>query len=159
MRMLLAWLVAFVWAGFIWGFGGDSFSMSSTSRLLEPLLDWLLADWSAVERQRALVAVRKLAHVAEYALFALLVGRAIALAFASRMRFVTGLALAAVALLAVADELRQALSAMRTGSTFDVALDLLGGVAALGALFLIRRRLGRPMFTAAAANPRGELRE
>jgi len=152
-KTLLAWLAALLWAGFIWGLGGDDFSMSSTSRLLGPLLEWLGADWSSEDRHRALTALRKAAHVGEYALFALLAGRAVALGFGVRARFVVAGTLAAVVALATADELRQALSEMRTGSPLDVALDLLGGVAALTALFAIRRWLGRPMFIAA---PRSE---
>ncbi len=146
-RTWLAWLVAVLWAGFIWQLGGDGFSLSSTSRFLGPLLSWLSPDLTDAQREFALVAIRKLAHVAEYALFALLVARAVALGFAPRMRLVVVCALAAVAGLAAADELRQAVSQLRTGSPLDVALDVSGGLFALSGLYLLRRWLGRPMFS------------
>jgi len=121
--------------------------MNSTSRFLGPLVDWLSPNWTAAQKQWALVAMRKLAHVGEYALFALLVGRAVARAFSLRMRFVALGALAAVGLLAVADEARQAISQMRTGSPLDVLLDISGGLLALALLFAVRRCLRRPLFT------------
>jgi VanZ family protein len=146
----LAWLIALGWGAFIWNLGSDEFSMSSTSRILGPLLSWLSPESTAVQRQEALVAIRKLAHVAEYALFALLVARAIAIAFSARTRTVFAGTLLAVTALAAADEFRQAWSQLRTGSPTDVALDVTGGLLALAALYLLRRWLGRPMFDAGA---------
>ena len=142
----LAWLLAAAWGALIWGLGSDGFSVTSSSRFLAPLIDWLSPGWSLAQHQAVLVAIRKLAHVTEYGLFALLVGHAVALAFEIRMRFVIAGALAAVTGLAVADELRQALSLLRTGSPFDVALDVSGGILALAGLCLVRRRAGRPLF-------------
>ena len=120
--------------------------MGSTSRFLGPLLSWLGPHWSPAELTQAQSLIRKLAHPTEYALLCVLTGRAVALTFAVRMRVVALAALASVALLAAADELRQASSALRTGSAFDVALDISGGLAALLALLIFRRALGRPLF-------------
>ena len=143
---LLARTLALAWAAAIWGLGSDGFSMNSTSRFLGPLLTWLGPDWGPEQLSQAQTVIRKLAHPAEYALLCVLIGRAVALTFAVRMRFVAIAALAAVALLAGADELRQASSALRTGSLFDVALDVSGALAALAGLFIFRRALGRPLF-------------
>lgn len=133
--------------------------MDSTSRFLGPLLSWLAPDWSPEQFLRAQVAIRKLAHAAEYGLFGLLVGRAFAVSFALRMRSVAAAALAAVLVLAAADELRQAASTLRTGSLADIGFDVFGALTALATLFVVRRLLGLPLFTGRGAQtpapPRG----
>lgn len=151
----LAWVLAIGWAGFIWGLGSDSFAMASTSRFLGPLLSWLGPDWSPEQVLRAQVGIRKLAHAAEYGLFSLLIGRALALSFALRMRDIAAAILAAVVLLALADESRQAASTLRTGSAADVGFDVSGAVAALAALFVVRRLLGLPLFVGRGARAPG----
>ena len=148
----LAWLLAAIWGSFIWGLGSDGFSMTSTSRFLGPLVNWAFADWALEHQQDLLTVIRKLAHVAEYAMFALLVGRAITLAFEIRMRFVIAGTLVAALALAAGDEFRQALSPQRTGTAFDVALDVSGALVALVGLFALRRWVGRPMFDTSASS-------
>jgi VanZ family protein len=151
-KTTLAWLLAGVWGVTIWRLGGDPFSMQSTSRFLDPLLAWLSPDWTDAQRIAAAATLRKLAHLGEYGLFALLLGRAVALATRVRMRRVVATSLVGVGVLAAADELRQATSSLRTGSPADVALDLAGGLLALAALFALQRRLGRPMFASTAGS-------
>lgn len=141
-----------IWGAFIWGLGSDGFSMTSTSRFLGPLVSWAFADWTFEHQQLVLTAIRKLAHVAEYAVFALLVGRAVTLAFQIRMRFVVAITLAAAFALAAGDEIRQALSMHRTGTLVDVALDVSGALVALAGLFALRRWVGRPMFGVSASS-------
>ena len=81
------------------------------------------------------IYLRKAAHAVEYGMLAILLLRALWLGTRlSRAGAVLG-TLAAAGLLAVADEARQGVSALRTGSAWDVALDLGGGAAAI-ALFL-----------------------
>lgn len=145
-HVILAWALASAWGLFIWGLGTDEFSLASTSRFLVPLVKWLASSLDEASRDSILIGIRKLAHIGEYGIFALLTGRAICLAFGQRMRVTCFLALAAVGALAVADETRQSYSAMRTGSGYDVALDIFGGVIAIAALFALKRSLGRPLF-------------
>ena len=151
-KIVLAWMAASLWGAFIWGLGGDDFAMQSTSRLLGPLVAWLLP--SAEPETRALVefAIRKLAHLVEYAVFALLVGNAIRITWEPRMRVIVPAALAAVLALALADEFRQGFSAVRSGSLSDVALDLSGGALAIALLFALKRVRGGPLFGTAVAN-------
>ncbi|MEZ4218346.1 MAG: VanZ family protein [Myxococcota bacterium] len=147
-RTIFAWAVALAWAGFVWGLGTDGFSASETSRFLGPLLDWLRPELDAVARTRALFAVRKLAHVVEYGVLALLVGRALAITTGARMRFVVAAALACVLALAAADETRQTKTAHRTGAASDVVLDVAGGALALGIWLAQKRARGRALFEA-----------
>jgi len=98
-----AWLPVVAWAGVI-------FALSSI-----PGLGTGLGVWDLV--------LRKLAHVAEYAVLGLLLARAVR----------TAAALALGVAYAVTDEVHQAFVAGRQGSPLDVAVDAVGvllGVAA-----------------------------
>jgi VanZ family protein len=94
-----------------------------------------------------LVTIRKLSHVAEYGLLAMLVLRA--LWIGSIESIVTSLSFTVllVGLLALADETRQAYSLERTGSSRDVGLDLGGAAIVALAMLTLRAVLGRPLFT------------
>ncbi len=140
-RIALAWLLVLFWAGLIWTLGGDDFSFADTNDAIFPWLDWLTGNLDYRTRYRIFVAVRKSAHFIEYAILALLTFRAALLA-APKNRLATAgwIAVFIVAALASADEMRQAFSPVRTGSAYDVLLDLAGGlIAILGVLILSRR--------------------
>jgi VanZ family protein len=141
-RILFAWLIVLAWAGVIWQFGSDTYSLDRTSRFLQPLFNWLLADLDLATRLQIHAWVRKSAHFIEYAILALLAFRA-ALLTAARHRIGTAfwVALFLVATLAAADEFRQSLSTARTGSPFDVLIDVTGGVVGLLGLLVIMRRM------------------
>jgi VanZ family protein len=101
--VVFAWLPVVAWAGVI-------FALSSI-----PGLGTGLGVWDLV--------LRKLAHVAEYAVLGLLLARAAP----------TAAALALGVAYAVTDEVHQAFVAGRQGSPLDVAVDAVGvllGVAA-----------------------------
>lgn len=108
------------------------------------LVEWLRGMFSKLDRRtqyQLIFWVRKTAHLVEYAILALLSFRA-ALLSAGRSRFTTAawVTLFVVAALATADETRQAFSATRTGSPYDVMLDVLGGsIAILGLLLVLRQ--------------------
>ena len=53
-------------------------------------------------------------------------------------------ALFLVALVATADEARQAFSTARSGSPYDVLIDVAGGAVAIAALLVISWRMRRP---------------
>jgi VanZ family protein len=135
------------WGGLIWILGGDSFSLAHTKETLLPWLDWL--DWltgGLDDRSRYWIfhGLRKVAHVSEYGILALLAFRARLMATEGFQPTAAGCrtALFIVVALASADEARQVLSPVRTGSPYDVLLDLAGGVVAVigGLLFTQRRR-------------------
>lgn len=141
-RIVLAWTWVVLWAGVIWMLGGDDYALNETSRLLSPWLEWLIGDIDVRTRYRILVALRKSAHFVEYAILALLTFRA-ALMAAPRNQLATAAwtALFLVAALATADEARQAFSPARTGSPWDVLIDLTGGCLTVLGLILISRRM------------------
>ena len=141
-RISLAWLLVLAWAGVIWQFGSDTYSLDRTSRLLQPLIDWILAGVDLATRLRIHAWIRKSAHFIEYAILALLAFRA-ALLSAERHRIGTAfwVALFFVATLAAADEFRQSLSTARTGSPYDVLIDVAGGLIGLLGVLVITRRM------------------
>lgn len=145
-RFWKAWLPVILCASLIWGLGGSAFSHSETSRFLEPMLRWLLPDIGPEAMQGLLFWIRKAMHPAEYGLLSILIWRAGALTWPLSPLRLAGLALAGVAVLAGADELRQSFSAARTGSALDALLDIGGGTIALLALFTVEHALGRPLF-------------
>ncbi len=127
----VAWLLTTLWIAAIFALASDRFSADDTGRFIEPLLRWLLrgadADWFAA----AHFAIRKAAHVAEYAILSLLGLRALRLSFARPTAWIAASTLALVLIVAAVDESRQAHSAERTGAVADVAIDFAGGAGAL----------------------------
>jgi VanZ family protein len=131
-----------IWTGLVLGFSSDRFSSDSTSRFLLPLLRWLFPTADAPLLEILHYAIRKSAHVAEYALLgalALLALRGLRLHLRSRSR---EFALAMLYCFAVAatDELRQGRTIRRSGAAADVALDLSGSAAALALGGVVGRR-------------------
>ena len=147
-RTVRVWVPVVLWVAFIWGLGSDVFSHPETSRILRPLIQWLIPDITAAELHRALFLVRKLAHATEYALLAIITLRAVLLSSRVRLARALAIVLALGALLAAADEVRQTRSPVRTGSGWDVLLDLGGVAAVLLAALVVETRLGRVLFRA-----------
>jgi len=146
LRMILAWFCVAFWGGIIWILGGDSFSFSDTNDEIMPWLDWLTGDLDWRTRYRIYVAIRKSAHFIEYAILALLTFRAALLSAARHTRLATAgwVALFIVTALATADEARQSFSAVRTGSPYDILIDVAGGLLAVLGLIVISRRMRLP---------------
>ena len=141
-RLVLAWSWVALWAMVIWVLGGDQFSLSETSHTFSPWIKWLFGDLDYRTRIKIFLAIRKFAHFFEYAVLALLTFRAALLA-APKNQLVTAawVAVFLVATLATADEARQALSTTRSGSPYDVLIDITGGSIAVIGLLLISRRM------------------
>lgn len=141
-RVFLAWTWVVCWAVVIWILGGDHFSLAATSRTISPWLDWLIGDLDSTTRFKIFLAIRKSAHFIEYAILAILTFRAALLA-APRNKLATAgwFALFLVATLATADEARQAFSTARSGSAYDVMIDVAGGSIAILGLIAITRRM------------------
>jgi VanZ family protein len=132
------------WACFIFYASTGAMSASNTSRVIEPLLRWLMPEISESHLQAAHFLVRKLAHFTEYALLALLAARAFmgsSKSFLSRRWFAAALAL--VAAVALLDEFNQSFNPARTGTIKDSLLDVAGGLTALAVLAIFRARRER----------------
>src|SRR5438105_2676047 len=77
MRLLRYWLPLLAWIGLIFIGSGDLMSAEHTSRFIVPFLHWLSPDLSPETLEQIHVLIRKLAHVTEYAILAVLLWRAI----------------------------------------------------------------------------------
>ena len=137
-----AWLAVALWTAVVWTLSSDGFSASSTARVIGPIVRWFFPGISQERFELVHFALRKSAHLTEYAVLALLTLRALhrgAPRPASRCAL---LALGFVVAVASADELRQSRSPVRTGSPVDVAFDGSGGALALGGALFWQRRFG-----------------
>lgn len=122
---------AVLWMGVIFVLSSDPFSRGETGRFLLPLLAWLFPD--AAPETLALLheALRKVGHLTEYGVLAVLWYRARAYRMAAWVPEAARLALLVAVAYAVTDEFHQVLVASRTGSVVDVAIDAAGAAASL----------------------------
>jgi len=119
-----SWIPVVLWAALILIAATDSFSAAQTGH-------WLDFLFGGHAPEVANFIVRKLAHVVEYAILGTLAWRASGRA---------SVALLIALVVAGTDEYRQSLSPHRTGTGWDVALDLFG--AAIGVM-VVRWWTGR----------------
>lgn len=134
------------WIGLIFFASTGTLSASNTSRIIGPLFKWLFPAITESQLLSVHITVRKLAHLTEYAILALLAARAFIPSMNERLRrawIVAALAL--VALVALTDEYHQSFLATRTGTLWDSLIDIAGGAIALVVLSLWRahKRLRR----------------
>lgn len=150
-QVMTAWVLVAVCIFVILVLGGAEFGASTTSRLLLPILRWLFPDLSIATYLELIVWLRKAAHLTEYALLGLLAFRAVFLSVENTLARVALLALSIAVLAAVSDEIHQTFLPERTGSIWDIALDVSGALAAIGfALWLKRRNASRAARSQAA---------
>ncbi len=125
------WAPPVLWMGCILWLSSDAWSASHTGAVLIPLLRWLLPG--ATEGQLAALhtGIRKLGHLGEYAILALLWYRALVRGRGLPARTATQLALALTVGWAGVDEGRQAFTTSRTPSFLDVAIDSAGAALSL----------------------------
>ena len=138
------WLPVLMWMALIFSASSDSHSYEHSSRLVEPLLRWLVPHLSEAQIQDIHELLRKCAHLTEYAVLALLLWHAVRRPGKNDPRpWVwpeAGLALAITFLYAASDEFHQIFVPTRTALVSDVFIDTAGGAASLLALWLIGRR-------------------
>ncbi len=125
-----------LWMAVVFTMSMDFASEAHTSRIIEPLLRWLDPHISFAALERAHFFIRKLAHVTEYAILALLILRGLRI-LRARPPGVWSWSLAAWTLCASTayastDEFHQLFVPSRGPSVHDVMLDSFG--AAFGLL-------------------------
>lgn len=133
-----------LWLAAIFYFSTDAMSAGHTSRFVEPIIRFFLPRASADTVYLLHIAVRKLGHVTEYGLLALLAFRAVRGAGRTgfRPQWAAG-AWAVAALYALVDEFHQTFVSSRTGTASDALVDMVGAFAALVLLaWAMRRRRG-----------------
>jgi len=137
------WLPVLLWMGVIFLGSCDSHSSLHSSRLLGPLLHWLLPSLTNDQVQQIIFGFRKLAHLAEYAMLSLLVWRAVRQPVRNDPRPWSWPQARLVTLLCAAyagtDEFHQLFVPTREARIHDVALDTGGALLALLCLWALGR--------------------
>ena len=129
--------------GVIFGMSTNAGAPNNTSRIIGPMVRWLVPNISDAALGRVVFGVRKMSHVTEYAVLAILCWRA-------RRQPVRGVvrpwrwldaafAFGVAVVFAASDEWHQTFVPSRQGSVWDVLLDSSGAVLGL----LVLWRLGR----------------
>lgn len=126
----------------------DWLSGNSTGRFLVPLIKFFLpaADESLVNGIR--LVIRKIGHLTEYAILAMLLWRALTFSgqpvgagrvgWSPRIAFLAWLS---ASLYAVSDEFHQSFVPSRVGSPVDVIIDSAGAGIAIIILFIFRHKI------------------
>ena len=137
------WLPPLIWLGVIFVGSTDLMSTEHTSRFIVPILLWLKPGMAPETIRSILFAVRKCAHLSEYAVLALLFWRALrgGSAIHAKMSMLFGAVLLGCAVFAASDEFHQSFVKSRTPSVRDVLLDIAGALLGLliGVSFAHRR--------------------
>jgi VanZ family protein len=124
------WLPLLAWLAFIYLFSTDDFSSGQTAGILEPILKFLFPSLSPDQIELGHAAIRKLGHISEYFILAVLTYRVMALENDGLLN-TTGRTFAFVVLIAVTDEFHQSLTMQRGASIGDVGYDSFGGSLAM----------------------------
>jgi len=117
----IVWLPVVLWATVIFMLSTSSFSAFNTSRVIEPLIRWILPAVSAATVSVIHGLVRKTAHFVEYGVLFWLLLR-------GPMRGRPYTALGVCMVYALLDEGHQVFVSGRTPSLYDVALDSTGAL-------------------------------
>ena len=161
MRWLRNWWLVLVWAALISSFSTGAFTTEHTSRVIVPILHWLLPSASPETLSSIHHVIRKCGHVTEYFILSWLIMRSLR---AEKKDF--GLRWALVVILIVAayaglDEFHQSFVPGRGAAVSDVLLDTSGGAAAqlVMALLILWRsvRLKRPMGASGGDGSTGQI--
>ena len=140
---LYYWLPPLLWMAAIFYFSTDTFSGDNTGSLLRSIVSFVYPGVTQEQFAAIHFYLRKAAHFTEYALLALLLFRAFRARAITRWRWNWAIGSWLILVLyALADEYHQTLTRHRVGSIYDSLTDIAGGVAALLALWLVRRRRG-----------------
>lgn len=130
----------FLWTGVIFLLSSGSGSMAATSRIIRPLLEFLFPTASEESLQLMHFYIRKCAHFTEYAVLGYWALRAFTRTGAEWLRSHSYIsAFAVVIIVASLDEFNQRFISSRTGSIWDVALDISGGVFAIAVWSVVSR--------------------
>ena len=130
MQWLKRWWPALVWAVAISLFSTGAFTAENTSRIILPILHWLLPHAAHATLFQIHHYIRKCAHFTEYFILSLLVLRAIR-AGRPGTRFAWALLVVAIVICyASLDEFHQRFVPGRTAAVGDVLIDTSGGIAA-----------------------------
>jgi VanZ family protein len=136
-HFLKFWLPVMVWMSLMFAGSSDLMSAQNTSRIIGPLLRWLNPEVSDETIRGIQFAIRKCAHLTEYAVLALLLWRArkSSLKGTGSFRSSAIFAILVSAAFAATDEAHQHFVASRQASVWDVLLDTGGAMLAMAGLW------------------------
>jgi len=132
-RFVRYWMPAIVWMAIIFLGSTDMLSAEHTSRFLVPFLRWLDPQMSLAVLNAIQVGIRKLGHLTEYAILAMLFWRALrgATRWRTKMSMLFLIASVGCAIFAASDEFHQSFVLSRTSSPADVMIDICGALIGL----------------------------
>lgn len=126
---ILRYAPLILWAGAVFLASSTTGSMSNTSRIIRPLLEWLFPNTPEDILTVYHGYIRKFAHFFEYAVLAFLASRAFWSSSIDLLRrFWMIFAFLVVLTIASIDEYNQSFNTARTGSVYDILLDCTGGL-------------------------------
>lgn len=147
LRFAQYWLPPIIWAALIFVASGDQASGEHTSRFVLPLFHRLLPCLTPQQHDALLLATRKVAHLTEYAILAILIWRALHnrtdVPPSQTSLRVAWLTFLICVLYAITDEVHQSFVPSRIGSPFDVVIDAVGAFMGLLVACIWRRRSNR----------------
>jgi VanZ family protein len=121
------WIPPLIWALVIMGLSGDLGSGPKSFSIVNWVVSWFVTlDPEALSLLH--FRIRKMMHVIFYGVLAVLWFRALMASYPKRLNLNIALALGLCLAVAAVDEGHQFMTATRTGSLGDVALDMAGGV-------------------------------
>jgi VanZ family protein len=140
-RFFKYWLPVILWMIVIFGASTNLGAPRNTSRIIGPILRWLIPNISDDAVANTQFFVRKSCHAVEYAILALLFWRARWKTNLNERRGwnwrEAGIAILFSAVYAATDEFHQYFVASRQGSPWDVLLDTAGATAGILGLWKI----------------------
>ncbi len=116
-----AWIPVVLWGALIFTLSTSAFTAANTSRIIDPILRWLIPAISAASLDVCHTLIRKAAHFTEYGILFWLLVR-------GPMVRRPYLALLLCVVYALTDEGHQVFVPGRTASLYDVALDSTGAL-------------------------------
>src|SRR6059058_387121 len=140
-RLLKHWLPVLIWLGVIFLGSTDMLSAEHTSRFLVPFLRWLDPQISFATLNAIQFGIRKLAHLTEYAILAMLLWRALrsGARWQMKMSILFLVAALACAIFAASDEFHQSFVPSRTSSPVDAMIDICGALVGLAICWVFAR--------------------
>ena len=139
-KILRYWLPVVVWAALIGSFSTDTFYRGWSQGIVRPVLLFFLPDLNQETVELVHTVVRKLAHIIEYFVFALLLYRGFRqdAPNSRHWRWALPALLVAVGFAGV-DEFHQTFESHRTGSLMDVGFDAVGVFVAQAMVWMHHR--------------------
>jgi VanZ family protein len=141
-RFVRYWMPVIVWMALIFLGSTDMLSAEHTSRFLVPFLRWLDPQISLAALAAIQLGVRKLGHLTEYAILAMLLWRALrgGTRWQMKMSILFLVAAIACAIFAASDEFHQSFVPSRTSSPVDAMIDICGALVGLAICLMLARR-------------------